>query len=192
MRYTPIIGRQDDSGQYQALTPTHAPCPQWGMQGTRQPVLTRRMAHVAALQRRSWLGADVGVSQTRWAGGTSCQAPLAGVPHRGRYAWAVRTTVAHALRRDRLPYRSVLRRRPEDDRWTLSVGSSPAGFLGAHARSHREPHGECVRPHCAGGLCLDAVQDRGRTLLGATEPLGDWTVACRLGEHNAPDHLDAL
>ena len=84
MSYPPIIGNPDDDGEYQAVTPTHSPCPQCGKKGKRQHVLTRRLAPVAALNRRSWIVADVGVSKARCACCPYCQAPLAGVPYRGR------------------------------------------------------------------------------------------------------------
>ena len=61
MRCTVLIGSQADALQPQSSTPPYAPCPQWGTKGKRQPGITRRMAHVAALQRRGWLVAAVGV-----------------------------------------------------------------------------------------------------------------------------------
>jgi len=103
MRYTPIIGNQDDEVEYQSVKPKHSPGPQGGKTGKRQHVITRRMAPVAARNRRSWIVADVGVSKARGACCKYCQAPMAGGPHRGRYSFAVRNTVAHALIRDRMP-----------------------------------------------------------------------------------------
>jgi protocatechuate 3,4-dioxygenase beta subunit len=61
MRYTHIIGSQDDYVQCQSIKPKHYPCPQGGKTGKRQHVITRRIAHVAALHRRSWIVAEVGV-----------------------------------------------------------------------------------------------------------------------------------
>ena len=49
MRYTPIIGSQDDEVEYQSLKPKHHPCPQCGKKGKRKHVVTRRIAHVGAL-----------------------------------------------------------------------------------------------------------------------------------------------
>jgi hypothetical protein len=191
MSYTPIIGSQDDHVEYQSIKPQHSPCPQCGKQGKGQRVLTRRMAHVAALNRRSWVVADVGVYKARWACGKYCQAAMPGVPPRGRDAVAVRHTAAKALRRDRRPYLSVRRRRQEDDRLPLALGSLHAGCLWAQEQSNMEPHGEFVRAHFSGGLCLDEVQDRGRTLLCATEPLADLTGSFKRVENNAHDPMDA-
>jgi hypothetical protein len=61
MRYTHIIGSQADYVQHQSIKPKHYPCPQCGKKGKRKHVITRRIAHVAALQRRSWIVAEVGV-----------------------------------------------------------------------------------------------------------------------------------
>jgi hypothetical protein len=79
-------------------------------------VITRRIAHVAALNHRSWLVADVGVYKARCACCKYFPAPMAGVPHRGRHALEVRNTVANALIRDRMPSLSVRRRMREDYR----------------------------------------------------------------------------
>jgi hypothetical protein len=65
MRFTVLIGSPADDIQHQAIKPQHYPCPQCGTQGKRQHVITRRMAHVAALYRRSWIIADVGVYKAR-------------------------------------------------------------------------------------------------------------------------------
>jgi hypothetical protein len=103
MRYTPLIGTQDDSVQYQSIKPTYAPCHQCGKKGKRKQVNTRAVAHVAALHRRSWSVAAFGVYQARCVG--------------------VRNTVANALIRDRMPYLLVIRRRPEDYLLSLSRGT---------------------------------------------------------------------
>jgi hypothetical protein len=103
MRCTDLIGSQADYMPYRSIKPKYDPCPQCGKQGTRQRVMTRRIPHVAVLHRRSWIVAAVGVYQARCACCKSCQAPIPGVPSRGRYALEVRNTVAHALMRDRMP-----------------------------------------------------------------------------------------
>ena len=192
MRYTPIIGSQDDYVQYQSIKPKHSPCPQCGKKGKRKHVLTRRIAHVAALHRRSWIVADVGVYKTRCACCKYFQAPIAGVPNRGRYSLDVRNTVANALIRDRMPYRSVMRRMQEDYRLTLSVGYIHACFLWAHEQINMETHWDFVRTNFSGVLCLDELHDSGRTILFATDPLGDFTVSFRLVEKNDQDHMDAF
>ena len=178
--------------QYQSVKPKHYPCPQCGKKGKRKHVITRRIAHVAALHRRSWIVADVGVYKARWACCKYFQAPIAGVPYRGRYSLEVRNTVANALIRDRMPYLSGMRRMQEDYRLTLSVGSIHACFLWAHEQINMETHWDFVRTNFSGVLCLDEVHDSGRTILFATDPLGDFTVSCRLVEKNDQDHMDAF
>ena len=121
MRYTPIIGIQDDYVQYQSIKPQYYPCPHGGKKSKRKHVITRRVAHVAAVGRRSWILADVGVYKARCACCKYFQAPIAGVPYRGRYSWEVRNTVANALIRDRMPYEAVSRRRQEDYHLELSA-----------------------------------------------------------------------
>ena len=192
MRYTPIIGSQDDDVEYQSVKPKHYPCPQCGKKGKRKHVITRRIAHVAALNRRSWSVADVGVYKARCACCKYFQAPIAGVPHRGRYALEVRNTVANALIRDRMPYLSVMRRMQEDYRLELSLGYIHACFLWAHEQINMETHWDVVRANFSGVLCLDEVHDSGRTIVFATDPLGDFTVAFKLVETNDQEQMDTF
>jgi len=192
MRYTPIIGSQDDTVEYQSSKPKHYPCPQCGKKGKRKRVITRRIAHVAALNRRSWVVADVGVYKARCACCKYFQAAIPGVPPRGRYSLEVRNTVANALIRDRMPYLSVMRRMQEDDHLLLSLGYIHACFLWAHEQSNMETHWEFVRANFSGVLCLDEVHDSGRTMLFATDPLADFTVSFKLVENNDQDHMDAF
>ena len=128
MRFTVLIGSQADDIQHQSIKPKYYPCPQCGTKGKRKHVITRRIAHVAALHRRSWIVADVGVYKARCTCCKYFQAPIAGVPYRGRYSLEVRNTVANALIRDRMPYLSVIRRMQEDYLLTLSLGYIHACF----------------------------------------------------------------
>ena len=103
MRYTPIIGTQADYIQHESIKPMYSPCPQCETKGKRKRVNTRWIAHVAALHRRSWIVAEVGVYQARCDGCKYFQAAIPGVPHRGRSSLEVRNPVANALIRDRMP-----------------------------------------------------------------------------------------
>jgi transposase-like protein len=190
MRYTPIIGNQDDYVEYQSIKPKHSPCPQCGKKGNRKHVITRRIAHVAALQRRSWIVADVGVYQARCPCCKYFQAAIPGVPYRGRYSLEVRNTVANALIRDRMPYLSVIRRMQEDYLLRLSLGYVHACFLWAHEQINLETHWDFVRTHFSGVLCIDEVHDSGRTILFATDPLGDFTVSFKVVDTNDQAHMD--
>jgi hypothetical protein len=192
MRYTDMIGSQADYLQHQSSKPKYYPCPQCGTKGKRKRVMTRRIAHVAALHRRSWIVAEVGVYQARCACCKSFQASIAGVPSRGRYAWEVRNTIANAVIRARMPYQSVSRRMQEDYHLQGSVGYSHACFLWAHEQLNMAAHWEFVLANFSGVLCIDEVHDRGRTSLFATDPLGDFTGAFTLVETNDQDHMNAF
>jgi hypothetical protein len=61
MRYPALIGSQADELPQQSLKPKAYPCPQGGTQGTRQRVMSRRLAPGAARPRRAWMVAAVGV-----------------------------------------------------------------------------------------------------------------------------------
>jgi Transposase len=192
MRYTDLIGSQADDIQHQSIKPKYYPCPQCGIKGKRKRVITRRIAHVAALHRRSWMVAEVGVYKARCACRKYFQASIAGVPSRGRYSLEVRNTVANALIRDRMPYQLVMRRMQEDYRLTLSLGYIHACFLWAHEQVNMADHWAFVRANFSGVLCLDEVHDSGRTILFATDPLGDFTVSFKVVEKNDQDQMDTF
>ena len=125
MRYTKLIGSQDDYVERHSIKPKYAPCPHCGKKGKRKRVNTRRVAHVAALHRHAWIVAEVGIYQARCDCCKYFQAAIPGVPPRGRYSLEVRNTVANALIRDRMPYLSVMRRMQEEYLLTLSLGLYP-------------------------------------------------------------------
>jgi hypothetical protein len=190
MRYTDLIGSQADYIQHESIKPMYYPCPQCQTKGKRKRISPRRVAHVAVLHRRSWIVAEVGVYQARCDCCKYFQAAIAGVPRRGRYSLEVRHTVANALIRDRMPYGSVIRRMQEDYRLTLSLGYIHACFLWAHEQINMESHWDFVRTNFSGVLCLDEVHDSGRTILFATDPLGDFTVSFKVVDKNDQPHMD--
>jgi hypothetical protein len=190
MRYTDLIGTQADYIHHESIKPLYYPCPQCQTKGKRKRVNTRHVAHVAALNRRSWIVAEVGVYQARCDCCKYFQAIVPGVPPRGRYSLEVRNTVANALIRDRMPYLSVMRRMQEDYLLRLSLGYIHTCFLWAHKQINMESHWEFVRANFSGVLCLDEVHDSGRTILFATDPLGDFTVSFKVVYKNDQPHMD--
>ena len=190
MRFTEFIGSQTDDIEYQSIKPQYYPCPQCGQKGKRKQVIERRIPHVAALHRRSWMVAEVGVYQARCGCCKYFQAAIPGVPYKGRSAYEVRNGVAHALIRDRMPYRLVIQRLREDFGLELSLGYMPTCFLWAHEPITMEEHWDVVRANFSGVWCLDAVHDSGRTMLCATDPLTNCTVSFTRAEHNDQAHLD--
>jgi hypothetical protein len=80
----------------------------------------------------------------------------------------------------------------EDYRLTLSLGYIHACCLWAHEQINMETHGDFVRTNFSGVLCIDAVYDSGRTILFATDPLGDFMVSFQVGEKNDQDHMDTF
>jgi hypothetical protein len=192
MRYTDLIGSQDDYIERHSIKPASYPCPQCGQRGKRNHSITREVRHVAALHRRSWIVAEVGVYQ---AGCDCCkyfQAHIPGVPYRGRYSYEVRNTVANALIRDRMPYGLVINRMREEHDLSLSLGYVHACFYWAHDQIEMEDHWAFVISQFSGVLCVDEVHDSGRTILFATDPLNNFTVSFKLVEKNDQTHMDAF
>jgi hypothetical protein len=190
MRFTEFIGSQSDYIEHKPNKPKYYPCPQCGRKGKRKQVIERRIPHVAALHRRSWIVAEIGVYTARCQCCKYFQAAIPGVPHKGRYSSEVRNTVANALIRDRMPYRLVIERMQEDHLSGLSLGYIHACFLWAHAQITMEEHRDFVRTNFSGVLCIDEVHDSGRTILFATDPLNNFTVSFELVEHNDQAHMD--
>ena len=102
MRCTECIGSSDDYLEHQSIKPRYYPCSQCGKKGKRKRVIERRIPHVGALHRRSFIVAHVGVYQARCDCCKYFQAPIEGVPYNGRYSYEVRNTVANAIIRDRM------------------------------------------------------------------------------------------
>lgn len=192
MRYVDFIGSQDDCIERKPIKSKYHPCPGCGKKGRRKRVITRRVYHVGALHRRCFIVAEVGVYKARCRCCKYFQAPLPGVPYKGRYSYEVRNTVANALIRDRLPYRLVQQRLQEDHRLKLSLGYIHDCFLWAHAQIHREAYWQFVLSNFSGVLCLDEVHDSGKTILFATDPLNDFTVFFQVVEKNDQVHMDAF
>jgi hypothetical protein len=136
--------------------------------------------------------AEVGVYKARCDCCKYFQASVPGVPYKGRYSYEVRNSVANALIRDRMPYRSVIGRMREDYRLELSLGYIHDCFLWAHEKVDREEYWQFVLANFSGVLCLDEVHDSGKTILFATDPLGDFTVSFEVVEKNDQAHMDAF
>ena len=192
MRFTDLIGSRADYVERQVIKPTFYPCPQCGQKGKRKQEVTRRVQHVAALHRRSWIVAEVGVYEAKCTCSKYFQAPIPGVPYRGRYSYEVRNTIANALIRDRMPYALVINRMQEDYHLSVSLGYVHACFHWAHEQINMEDHWAFVTSQFSGILCLDEVHDSGRTILFATDPLNNFTVSFKLVETNDQAHMDAF
>ena len=192
MRYSEDIGKQTDYVEHQFNRPRLYRCPHCRTKGRRVSVSTRWIPHVGVLNRRSWIHAEVGVYKAKCACCKYFQAPISGVPYRGRYSYEVRNTVANAVIRDRMPYQLVQQRMAEDYRLELSMGYIHDCFVWAHGQIDLEEHWEFVRASFSGVLCIDEVHDSGKVILFASDPLGDFTVSFELVESNDQEHMDAF
>ena len=192
MRYVEDIGKKGDYVEHQFHRPRLCRCPQCGTKGRRIKVVSRWIPHVGLLNRRSWIHAEVGVYKAKCSCCQYFQAPIPGVPYRGRYSSEVRNSVANAVVRDRMPYRLVQQRMAEDYRLALSVGSIHDCFVWAHGQIDLEAHWDFVVANFSGVLCVDEVHDAGQTILFASDPLSDFTVSFELVETNDQAHMNAF
>ena len=192
MRYIEDIGQKGDYVERKFHRPRLCRCPHCGTKGRRIRVIPCWIPHVGLLNRRSWIHADVGVYKAQCDCCKYFQAPVPGVPYRGRYSYEVRNSVANAVIRDRMPYRLVQQRMAEDYRLELSVGYIHACFVWAHEQIDLEAHWDFVVANFSGVLCIDEVHDSGKTILFASDPLSDFTVSFELVETNDQKHMDAF
>ena len=192
MRYSEDIGKKGDYVEHKFHRPRLCRCPKCGTKGRRIKVIPRWIPHVGMLNRRSWIHAEVGVYKAQCACCRYFQAPIPGMPYRGRYSYEVRNTVANAIIRDRMPYRLVQQRMAEDYRLTLSVGYIHECFVWAHGQIDTEEYWDFVLATFSGVLCVDEVHDSGKVILFASDPLNDFTVSFELVEANDQEHMDAF
>jgi len=192
MRYIEDIGKQGDYVERKFHRPRLCRCPKCGTKGRRIKVISRWIPHVGLLHRRSWIHAEVGVYKAKCGCCKYFQAPIPGVPYRGRYSYEVRNSVANAVVRDRMPYRLVQQRMAEDYRLDVSVGYIHACFVWAHEQIDTEEHWAFVVASFSGVLCVDEVHDGGQTILFASDPLSDFTVSFERVETNDQNHMDAF
>ena len=192
MRYTDFIGSPDNFIERKSNKPKYYPCPTCGRKGKRRHVVERQVPHVGAHHRRSFIVAEVGVYQARCSCCKYFQAPIPGVPYKGRYSYEVRNTIANGLIRDRMPYHKVIDRMREDYLLNVSLGYVHACFLWAHRQIDSAEHWAFVITHFSGVLCIDEVHDGKWTILFATDPLNDFTVSFKLIEHNDQEQMDAF
>jgi hypoxanthine phosphoribosyltransferase len=192
MRYVEDIDKQGDSIERKDNRPRLYRCPRCGTKGRRIDVVTRWVGHVRVLNRRSWIKAEVGVYKAKCGCCKYFQAPIRGVPYKGQYSYEVRNVVANSLIRDRMPYRLVQQRMAEDYRLELSVGYLQDCFRWAYQQIDTEEHWQFVLATFSGVMCVDEVHDSGQTILFATDPLNDFTLAFEQVETNDQGHMDAF
>ena len=192
MRYVEDIDRKGDFIERKYNRPRLYRCPTCGTKGRRIDVVTRWVGHVRVLNRRSWIKAEVGVYKAKCGCCKYFQAPIPGVPYKGQYSYEVRNVVANSLIRDRMPYRLVQQRMAEDYRLELSLGFLQECFQWAYQQIDKEEHWQFVLATFSGVMCIDEVHDSGQTILFATDPLNDFTIAFEQVETNDQEHMDAF
>ena len=190
MRYIEPIGSQTDYIERKTNKPKYCACPHCGQKGKRKRVKKRRIRHVGALHRRSFIEVQVGVYQARCGCCKYFQAPIPDVPYRGRYSFAVREMIVNSLIRDRMPYQHVIDRMREDYLLNVSLGYVHECFVWAHQQIDTEARWRFVCANFSGLLCIDEVHDGKWTILFATDPLNDFTVSFKLVEQNDQTQMD--
>ena len=189
MRYTEYIGSSQETVEPYTISPKFYPCPQCGRKGKRKQVITRQVRHLAALHRPAWIVAQVGS-----IGPAVAAASISSGHSRGALQGPVFPGSAQLPGQcadpDRMPYRLVQQRLKEAHLLAVSLSYIHDCFVWAHTQINREEHWQFVLANFSGVLCIDEVHDSGRTILFATDPLNDFTVAFQFVEVNDQPHMD--
>ncbi len=154
MRFTELIGTQDDYIEHPVITPEYHPCPPCGLQGKRKHTTTRSV--------RQGEPSDVTLPCLIAAVGLS---PRSGSTKRSaRVASIFRPRFPVCLQEVAIPMRCET---------SLPM---PSFATACPTRIDMESHWAFVLANFSGVLCPDEAHDSGRTILFATDPLNNFTV----------------
>lgn len=164
------------SYQTKKHAPLRCPCPDCGKLGRRKRTRSRTVGHLAHKQPIFWK-LVVGVYAAACACRKFFTSTVEGVALRAGYTDAVRQKVVDLLVRDHLSVYKVQTHLKEDFALSVSIGFIYDCFQGAYEKIDRAAYWQWALANFSGALCIDEVHDCGRTLLVATDPVNDFTVA---------------
>ncbi len=161
-------------------TKKHAPirhrCPDCGKWGRRKRTRRREVQHLAH-QRLAFWTLIYGVYAASCACARFFTAAIEGVGFKCGYTDGVRQKVVDLLVRDHLSVYKVQAHLKEDFLLEVSIGFIYDCFQWAYEKIDRLAYWHWVLANFSGALCIDEVHDSGRTILVATDPINDFTVA---------------
>jgi hypothetical protein len=182
VKVEPCIEHKENAGKY-------CPCPKCGKLGKRKRTKKRSVRHLAHKRPAYWqllLGVYV-------AACTCCKyftATITGVMPRALYTDEVRQKVVDLLIRDHLSVYKVQQHLKEDFLLDVSIGFIYDCFQWAYNQIDRTAYWAWVLRNFSGVLCIDEVHEGARTLLVATDPLNDFTVAFAVVDANTQAEMN--
>jgi hypothetical protein len=169
--------------------PVQCPCPTCGKKGRRKRIRRRTVRHLAHKQPAFWT-LVYGVYAATCACAKFFTAAIEGVALRCGYTDAVRQKAVDLLIRDHLSVYKVQRHLEEDFALSVSIGFIYDCFDWAYRKIDRAAYWAWVLEHFSGALCIDEVHDCRRTILVATDPVNDFTVAFLVVPENSQRNMN--
>jgi hypothetical protein len=168
--------------------PKTYPCPQCGKRGRRKGTHTRRVRDIAYAQI---VFIELTVGEYR-AACTCCKtfrSRVKGIEPRAEYTNRVRDAVIDRLLDDGMSLHRVQQAMRRDFLLELSDGFLSDCLDWKVRQTDMPGYRQWALKHFSGTLCIDELHLGHRTLLLATDPLGDFPVAFALVGANDQDHM---
>ena len=166
-------------------------CPTCGKKGWRKRIKSRKVRHLAHKVPVIWI-LILGVYRATCTCRKFFTATVEGVALRAGYTEAVRRKVVDLLIRDHLSIHKVQQHLQEDFCLHVSVGFIYDCIQWAYGRVDQAAYWQWVLRNFSGVICVDEVHDVGRTILVATDPLNDLTIAFAVNPKNDQPSMNAF
>jgi len=172
----------------QSCAPKTYPCPQCGKRGRRKQVHTRRIRDIA-YREIVIIELEVGEYRARCDCCKTFRAQVEGIEPRAEYTNRVREAVIDRLLDDSMSMERLRQALQRDFHLDLSDGFLYDCLDWKVRQIDMPTYRQWTLANFSGTLCIDELHLGHRTLLLATDPLGDFPVAFALVRSNDQDHM---
>jgi hypothetical protein len=171
-----------------SCTPKTFPCPQCGKLGRRKDTHTRLVRDIA-FGEIVIIELTVGEYRARCTCCKTFRSQVEGIEPRAEYTNRVRDTVIDRLLDDGMSLNRLQQSMRRDFLLDLSDGFLYDCLDWKVRQTEMPDYRQWTLDHFSGTLCIDELHLGHRTLLLATDPLGDFPVAFALVSANDQDHM---
>jgi transposase len=171
-----------------SCAPKRFPCPHCGKLGRRKQIHVRCVRDIA-YREVVILVLEVGEYRARCSCCKTFRAQIEGVEPRAEYTNRVREAVIDRLLDDSMNMERIRQSLQRDFHLDLSDGFLYDCLDWKVRQVDLPAHRQWTLEHFSGTLCVDEIHLGHRTLLLATDPIGDFPVAFALVRANDQDHM---
>jgi Transposase len=172
----------------QSCAPKNFPCPQCGKSGRRKATHTRKVRDIAFGEILS-IELTVGEYRARCSCCKTFRSHVDGIEPRAEYTNRVRDTVVDRLLEDGMSLHRLQQSLNREFLLDLSDGFLYDCLDWKVRQTNMPAYRQWTLENFSGTLCIDELHLGHRTLLLATDPLGDFPVAFALVSANDQDHM---